>query len=98
MELNISFNGILLMLAKAPGPVSSTLRAFALLELIGVAERPPSLEELTRASGLPKPTVHRLLGLLIRGGLVHREVAENRYLVGARPRPLSLHGQFAPAN
>jgi DNA-binding IclR family transcriptional regulator len=94
MERDISFNGILPMLARVPGPASSTLRAFALLELIGVAERPPSLEELTRESGLPKPTVHRLLGLLIRGGLVQREVSEKRYLVGARTAALSLQVQL----
>jgi DNA-binding IclR family transcriptional regulator len=81
------------MPARADHPDSSTLRAFALLELIGTAERPPSLDDLTRASGLPKPTVYRLLRLLMRGELVQRDVAEKRYLVGRRTAALSLQVQ-----
>ena len=65
-----------------------------MLELIANAEAPPSLEELTRASGLPKPTVHRILGLLARGGLVQREAFEKRYVVGARVSALSLAVQM----
>ncbi len=75
---------------EAPEAESSTLRAFALLELIADAEQPPSLDELTRASGLPKPTVYRILGLLARGGLVQREPFEKRYAVGPRVSALSL--------
>jgi DNA-binding IclR family transcriptional regulator len=79
---------------KAAQPESSTLRAFSLLELIGTAERPPSLDDLTRASQLPKPTVYRLLGLLTRGGLVQRDFVEKRYLVGPRTSALSLQVQL----
>ena len=73
---------------------SSTLRAFALLERIATAEESPTLEELTRASGLPKPTVHRMLRLLMRGGLVEREIHDKRYAVGARVCALSLAVQM----
>jgi IclR family transcriptional regulator, acetate operon repressor len=76
--------------ADAPEVESSTLRAFALLELIANAEQPPSLDDLTRASGLPKPTVYRILGLLARGDLVQREPFEKRYAVGPRVSALSL--------
>lgn len=69
---------------------SSTLRGFAVLELIAHADSPPSLDDLTRASGLPKPTVYRILGLLIRGGLVRREALDKRYTVGPRAAELSL--------
>jgi len=82
---------------SADGPAqadSSTLRAFALLELIANAEVSPSLEDLTRASGLPKPTVHRILGLLARGGLVERGAFEKRYAVGPRVAALSLAVQM----
>ena len=75
-------------------PESTTLRAFALLELIAGADEPPTLEELTRASGLPKPSVYRILQLLIRGELVEREVAAKRYLVGRRVGALSLAVQM----
>ncbi|MDA8109690.1 MAG: IclR family transcriptional regulator [Betaproteobacteria bacterium] len=78
----------------ADAPDSSTLRAFALLELIANAETGPSLEDLTRASALPKPTVHRILGLLMRGGLVQREAFEKRYVVGPRVAALSLAVQM----
>src|ERR671935_2699677 len=73
---------------------SSTLRAFALLERIAEAERSPTLEELTRASGLPKPTVHRMLRLLMRAGLVERELDDKRYAVGARACALALAVQM----
>ena len=71
-------------------PDSAALRAFSILELIASAASPPSLEELTRASRLPKPTVYRILGLLMRGGLVQRESIDKRYVVGPRTSALSL--------
>ncbi|MGE5089725.1 MAG: IclR family transcriptional regulator [Candidatus Levyibacteriota bacterium] len=75
---------------RTPEAESSTLRAFGLLEFIANAEQPPSLDDLTRASGLPKPTVYRILGLLARGDLVQREPFEKRYVVGPRVSALSL--------
>jgi len=82
------------MPGDADTPDSSTLRAFAVLEQIAAAEEPPTLEDLTRAIGLPKPTVFRILRLLVRGGLVQREVHEKRYLVGERVSALSLDVQM----
>src|SRR5213078_1135756 len=75
-------------------PESATLRAFSLLELIAAADEPPTLEELTRATGLPKPTVYRILRLLTRGGLVEREVHDKRYAIGARLCTLALAVQM----
>ena len=80
--------------AEGETPESSTLRAFAVLEQIATAEEPPTLEDLTRALGLPKPTVYRILRLLVRGGLVQREVREKRYVVGERVCALSLDVQM----
>jgi DNA-binding IclR family transcriptional regulator len=76
------------------GSASSALRAFALLERIAAAELPPTLEDLTRATGLPKPTVYRMLRVLMRGGLIEREVHRKRYLVGGRMCALSLAVQM----
>lgn len=73
---------------------SSTLRAFALLEQIATSDESLSLEELTRASGLPKPTVHRILQLLMRGGLVERQSLDRRYVAGRRLCALSLAVQM----
>jgi len=80
--------------AKRESPESATLRAFTVLDHIAASEEPPTLEELTRAIGLPKPTVFRILRLLMRGGLVQREVHEKRYLVGERVSALALHVQM----
>jgi DNA-binding IclR family transcriptional regulator len=73
---------------------SSTLRAFAVLEHIASADEPLTLDELTRASGLPKPTAYRILQLLVRGGLVERHTHDKRYAVGLRMCALSLAVQM----
>lgn len=73
---------------------SSTLRAFAVLEQIAAADESLTLEELTRVSGLPKPTVHRILRLLMRGGLVERQAIDKRYVVGPRVCALALTVQM----
>ncbi|HUY04760.1 MAG TPA: IclR family transcriptional regulator [Rhodocyclaceae bacterium] len=65
-------------------PESATLRAFSLLEHIVRAELPLSLDELTQQCGLPKPTVYRILGLLLQGGLLQREPSGKRYAVASR--------------
>lgn len=75
-------------------PDSSTLRAFTLLEQLVAAQNAPTLEELTRACRLPKPTVHRILGLLIRGGLLQRAPADKRYAVGPRLSEFALAVQM----
>src|SRR5262245_31078498 len=73
---------------------SSTLRAFLLLEHIATSDEPRSLEQLTRASGLPKPTVHRILRLMMRGGLLEREIDGKRYVVSQRMCTLALAVQM----
>lgn len=73
---------------------SSTLRAFALLEQIAISDDSLTLEELTRLSGLPKPTVHRILHLLMRGELVERQSLDKRYVAGPRLCSLSLAVQM----
>ncbi|HEV2170786.1 MAG TPA: helix-turn-helix domain-containing protein, partial [Candidatus Binatus sp.] len=73
---------------------SSALRAFALIEQIAIADVPPTLEELTSASGLPKPTAFRILRLLMDNGLVERELRGKRYAVGPRLCALSLSVQM----
>lgn len=82
------------MFANGENPESVALRAFAILEHIAAAKEPPTLEELTRGLGLPKPTVFRILRLLTRGGLVQREVHEKRYHVGERAAAFALEVQM----
>jgi DNA-binding IclR family transcriptional regulator len=64
--------------------VPPALRAFSLLEVIARAERPLSLAQVAEGARLPKPTVHRIMGLLSAHGLVAREPDGRRYAVGPR--------------
>ncbi len=84
-------NSVLIPAALAP---SSTLRAFSLVECIARAESPLTLDELTQLSGLPKPTVFRILGLLVRGGLVARDAIAKRYVVGPRLAAIAWQAQM----
>ncbi|HEX6795972.1 MAG TPA: IclR family transcriptional regulator [Casimicrobiaceae bacterium] len=70
------------------------MRAFAVLEHIAAAQKAPTLEEVTRAIGLPKPTVFRILRMLADGGLVQRELHEKRYVVGPRAAAFALDVQM----
>jgi DNA-binding IclR family transcriptional regulator len=63
---------------------SAGLRSIGLLEYIARARGPVSLVEATEASGLPKPTVYRLLKTLHGHGLLQREPATKRYSIGPR--------------
>lgn len=73
---------------------SAALRAFAVLERIAAAQKAPTLEDLTRAIGMPKPTVFRILRILADGGLVQRELHEKRYIVGPRAAAFALDVQM----
>lgn len=63
--------------------VQSLERAFGLLEAIAVAEEPPSLAELSRATGLHTSTAFHLVRTLIVLGYVRQDEAK-RYRVGPR--------------
>ena len=73
---------------------SAALRAFTVLEHIAAAQKAPTLEDLTRAIGMPKPTVFRILRVLADGGLVQRELHEKRYVVGSRAAAFALDVQM----
>lgn len=63
---------------------SIALRAFAVLEQVVNAPGPMSLDALTSALNLPKPTVFRIVNLLNDAHLLRREPAGKRYTVGPR--------------
>src|ERR1700761_1802226 len=70
--------------AKAgAGGVQSIERAFDLLEMLADAGGALGLSELATASGLPLPTVHRLMRTLVNRGYVRQE-ASRRYTLGSR--------------
>lgn len=68
--------------AAASG-VQSVERVFELLELITDAGGEAMLSELASASGLPVPTIHRLLRTLAAKGYI-RQLANRRYALGPR--------------
>jgi IclR family transcriptional regulator, acetate operon repressor len=69
--------------APAAGGVQSVERAFDLLEMLADAGGALGLSELATASGLPLPTVHRLMRTLVNRGYVRQE-SSRRYTLGSR--------------
>ncbi len=63
---------------------SSTLKAFAVLEVLVRAGRPVTLAELIQATELPKPSLHRTLALFEDAGLLTREPGGRAYAIGER--------------
>jgi DNA-binding IclR family transcriptional regulator len=64
------------------------LRLFGLLEVIAAKDQLATLPGLVEQTGLPKPTVHRMLQHLEQAGLLRREGARH-YAVGVRLRRLA---------
>ena len=62
------------------------LRLFALMELIGGKDHFVTLQALVEETGLPKPTVHRMLQQLETAGLLARQADGRHYGTGARLR------------
>ena len=69
--------------AAPAGGVQSIERAFDLLEMLADAGGALGLSELATVSGLPLPTVHRLMRTLVNRGYVRQE-ASRRYTLGSR--------------
>ena len=65
------------------GSVQSIGRAFALLELMADAGGTLALSQLANQSGLPLPTIHRLLRTLVELGYVRQE-SSRQYVLGPR--------------
>lgn len=72
---------------SAHGGVQSVVRVLDLLELMADADGEMGLSQLAAASGLPLPTIHRLVGTLVRRGYVRR-LPSRRYALGPRLVPL----------
>lgn len=71
-------------------PSSAALRAIALLEAVGKAAGAQTLSELMAATGLAKPTAHRIVHQLEDAGLLVREPDGKRYAPGPRLSALAL--------
>src|SRR5664279_3338504 len=66
-----------------------TLRLFALREVIASKDQLFSLQVLVEATGLPKPTRHRMLQQLASADLLQREGDGRHYSTGVRLRRLA---------
>lgn len=66
-----------------------TMRLFALLEVIAAKDQRYALQDLVEITGLPKPTLHRMLQQLESAGLLQREGDGRHYGTGTRLRRLA---------
>lgn len=76
-------------MAHDDGPVtgsSPVLRMFSLLELIASKDNFVSLQMLAAETGLPKPTLHRMLTNFVAEGLLVRQTDKRLYGTGPRLR------------
>ena len=68
---------------------SSVEKSFVVLEYLAASGKPASLQEVTDAVKLPKPTAYRLLQTLHALGYVTRSAGSRSYLVGPRTARLA---------
>ena len=71
------------------GADTPAMRLFALLEVIAARDERYTLQRLVEETGLPKPTVHRMLQQLENAGLLQREGDGRQYGLGVRLRRLA---------
>ena len=65
------------------------LRLFALLEVIASRDELVSLQGLVEETGVPKPTMHRMLQHLEAAGILQRDADGRHYSTGVRLRRLA---------
>lgn len=81
--------------AKSAVNTSSVDKAFVLLEFLAASGKPASLQEVTEAVRLPKPTAYRLLRALQEMGYVSRPADSRHYLVGPRTARLAASDPYS---
>lgn len=69
------------------GPMA---RVLAVIEAIAYSEDAVALRDVEEKTGLPKPTVHRILSHLERMGYLQRAMGRKSYFAGSRLAALSL--------
>lgn len=69
----------------------SIRRALAILDTLAQGrDRGLRLVDVSRRTGLNRPTVHRILGVLVEEGVVERNAETRRYAIGEQVRMLAL--------
>jgi DNA-binding transcriptional ArsR family regulator len=72
------------------GVPTSIDKAFDVCEALSLEPAGMSLSDLSRALKLPRPSVHRLLGVLKRRGYVRQDEVTQRYSLGVKTLDLSF--------
>ncbi|HLH59970.1 MAG TPA: IclR family transcriptional regulator [Streptosporangiaceae bacterium] len=75
--------------ASAVNGDTPTIRLFSLLEVIAAKDQTVTLQGLVEETGMPKPTLHRMLQQLEGAGLLLRQADGRRYATGPRLRRLA---------
>lgn len=68
--------------------MAATLRCLDVLNLLSESPQDLGVSEVAGSLGLPPPTAHRLLGTLVKAGLVERDRVSRRY--GLSPKVLRI--------
>lgn len=76
---------------SGPSVAKNLAKGLSILNIVASQEEGLSLAEISRRSGVPKPTAHRLIAVLIEHGML-RVGLEDRYLAG--PQCLVLGNRF----
>ena len=76
---------------SSPTPAKNLIKGLQILTMIAERDEGLTLSEVSRLSGVPKPTAHRLINVLIEYGMI-RSGPKDRYLVG--PQCLILGNRF----
>lgn len=66
------------------GSAATPLKALSLLDIVAASDRGLNFTDLLQASGLPKPTLHRMLQTLLESGLVRLRPADRTYAIGLK--------------
>lgn len=73
------------------GRLNAMGKAFSIIEIVAAARQPLSMPEIVRATGLTKPTAHRITTLLCDMGLLERDPMLGGFVEGQRLLSLSLN-------
>ena len=76
---------------SAPTPAKNLIKGLQILTMIAERDEGLTLSEVSRLSGVPKATAHRLTNVLLECGMI-RSGPKDRYLVG--PQCLILGNRF----
>lgn len=72
-------------------PHSACLRGLAIFEAVTQSPEPLSLDAIAAATAIPKPTAHRLVGVLVEARALLREVHAKTYSAGPRLTGLAIN-------